>query len=357
MDMKNVRNAGEKMEELEKVGFDRKMKREASFLAEDDFIKEIKKGKNVEIMPIEEALKEYDLPKFFGRKDRYTKMVLEKRQTGYFIRVPEGKHVTMPVQTAFLLKSDKFNQILHNIIVLEENSRLDMISGCTATAFNGLHASITQYHLKKGSYLTYTMIHNWGENVEVYPRSSAYLEEGSTFISNYIALTPAKKIESNPIAILEKEAIARFYSILYARKNSDFDVGAIARLNGRNAKAEIISRIIAQDAKVISRGLIEGNAIETKGHMECSGMVMGKGIIHTIPELKSSVANVELSHEAAIGKLAEEQLNYLMARGIDEEEAKSLLIRGFLDVNIKGLPPHLNKAIERAIDLMATASI
>ena len=355
--MKIARNAGGMMEELEKVGFDRKMAREASFLAEDDFIKEIKKGKNVEIMPIEEAFKEYDLPKFLGKKDRYTKLVYEKRQTGYFIRVPEGKHVTMPVQTAFLLKSDGFDQILHNVIVLEENARLDMISGCMATAFNGLHASITQYYLEKGSYLTYTMIHNWGRNVRVYPRSSAYLEENATFISNYVALTPARKIESMPVAILERNAIARFYSILYARENSNFDVGAIAKLNGKGARSEIISRIIAQNAKVVSRGLIEGNAIQTKGHMECSGMVIGKGVIHTIPELKSSVDNVELSHEAAIGKLAEEQLNYLMARGIDEEEAKSLLIRGFLDVNIKGLPPHLNKAIARAIDLMAMASI
>lgn len=347
------------MDKLEKVGFDKRMDRAASFLVENDKIKEIKKKEKIEIIPIKDAIDKYGdfFFKLINKNEKYVKMVKEGTKNGYFIRIPKNMKVMLPVQTAFLLKEDKFEQILHNVIVVEENARLDMISGCASLPIKGLHASVTEFYLKRNSYLTYTMIHDWGNEIEVYPRSAAYLEENSTFISNYIALTSARIIQSMPIAILKENAITRFYSILYAKNESKFDVGAIAKLNGKGAKAEIISRVISDNSRVISRGLIEGNANGGKGHMECSGLIVGKGMIHTIPELKTNVENVDLSHEAAIGKIAEEQLNYLMARGIEEEEAKSLLIRGFLDISIKGLPPHLKMAISKTIDMMADSAI
>jgi len=344
-----------KMEELRKVGFDEKMKRSATFVVENDRVKKIERRYGIKIMPIEEAIEEYGDFRI-NMRDRYTKLIKEKRQTGYFIRVPKGKKIMVPAQTLFLLDKENFNQILHNVVFLEENARLDMVSGCTSSPVKGLHASITQYFMKENSYLTYTMIHNWSKKMEVYPRSVAYLDRNATFISNYIALTPVKKIQSNPLAILKSGAVARFYSIIYAREGSNFDIGATSKLNEENAKSEIISRIISHNSRVVSRGLIEGNANKTKGHMECSGMVIEKGKIRTIPELKSGAENVDLSHEAAIGKIAEEELTYLMARGINEEEARSLLIRGFLDIQIKGLPPHITHSINRVIDMMTSSA-
>ncbi len=346
------------MNALKQLGLDEKSA--GKFIMDNEIVTELKvENEAVEILPSSEAIEkygEYYFKAISPDKDKYTKMVSDGSVNGYFIRVKEGHTIDLPIQTAFVITDDGLKQLLHNVIVLEKNARLNILSGCLASAYRDMHVSVTEFYLDEGSYLTYTMIHNWARDTEVYPRTAAMLKKNATFISNYISLTRAKMIQSSPVAYLDENAIARFYSILYAKDDSKFDIGGIAKMNGEGSRSEIISRVISQDSDVVSRGLIEGNANHSKGHMECSGLLLGSGIIHTIPELKSSVENVDLSHEAAIGKLAEDELYYLMARGIVEDEAKSLLIRGFLDVGIKGIPPAIREQIDRAIDIMAVAS-
>jgi len=108
---------------------------------------------------------------------------------------------------------------------------------------------------------------------------------------------------------------------------------------------------VATKSTVISRGLIEGKNAGTKGHMECNGIILDdEAVIHAIPELKATYPETELSHEAAVGKIAGEQINYLMSRGLAEDEARALIIRGFLDVKIEGLPGSLQKVIDTMIE-------
>ncbi|MGD9143345.1 MAG: SufD family Fe-S cluster assembly protein, partial [Dehalococcoidia bacterium] len=96
---------------------------------------------------------------------------------------------------------------------------------------------------------------------------------------------------------------------------------------------------------------IEGNAPEVKGHLECRGLILGeKGGIHAIPELKGNLAGIDLSHEAAVGKIAEEEVEYLMARGLTRDEATATIVRGFLRVDIEGLPPMLAEELKRAVE-------
>lgn len=91
--------------------------------------------------------------------------------------------------------------------------------------------------------------------------------------------------------------------------------------------------------EVINRGFIGASAAPAKGHLECKGLILGGGRMHAIPELDSNQDGVELSHEAAVGKIAQEEIEYLMARGLDEDEAAATIVRGFLNVEIMGLPP------------------
>ena len=89
-----------------------------------------------------------------------------------------------------------------------------------------------------------------------------------------------------------------------------------------------------------------------KGHLECRGLILrGKGVIHAIPELKGTLADVDLSHEAAVGRIAEEEVEYLMMRGLTRDEATAAIVRGFLKVDIEGLPPQLNQELQRAIEM------
>jgi len=127
-------------------------------------------------------------------------------------------------------------------------------------------------------------------------------------------------------------------------------MGARVLLEGKGARGEILSRIVSEKSRVIARGYIEGANVGTKGHMECNGILLDDAAsIYAIPELKGAHPDTGLSHEAAVGKIAGEQLNYLMSRGIDEDTAKSLIVRGFLDVKIEGLPPTLQKSIDKMI--------
>ena len=100
----------------------------------------------------------------------------------------------------------------------------------------------------------------------------------------------------------------------------------------------------------MARGYIEGNAPEVKGHLECRGLILeGGGVIHAVPELKGMLADIDLSHEAAVGKIAQEEVEYLMARGLTRAEATATIVRGFLKVDIEGLPPMLGTELQRAI--------
>jgi hypothetical protein len=122
-------------------------------------------------------------------------------------------------------------------------------------------------------------------------------------------------------------------------------------LEARGCRTESISHAITTGGTIIARGYISGSAPDVKGHLECQGLILSeRGIIHAIPELEGQIAGVDLSHEAAIGKIAEEQLQYLMARGSTRAQATSAIVRGFLNVDIEGLPPQLDAQIKKAIE-------
>jgi len=193
------------------------------------------------------------------------------------------------------------------------------------------------------------MIHDWGENVCVRPRTAVHVEEGGVFISNYISLKPVGSLESNPVTYLEKDATARFNSILVAGKGSYMDVGSVVELKAPGARAEIISRAIAAGGTIISRGHLKSLVPGVKGHLECKGLILKDGLLHAIPELSGHTPGVELSHEAAVGKIDKREIEYLMARGLDEDEAVSTIVRGFLNVDIEGLPAELVARMDKAV--------
>ena len=128
-------------------------------------------------------------------------------------------------------------------------------------------------------------------------------------------------------------------------------------MNGENSSAEIVSRSISRGGKIVARGHLIGNSENVKGHLECKGMIIKNGVIHAIPELEARNPNVDLSHEAAIGKIAEDEIFYLMTRGLSRDEAVSMLVRGFMEINVKGLPEVLKREIDKAIELVERALI
>jgi hypothetical protein len=312
----------------------------------------------VEVLSIQKALEKYDgLPEYYWQavdkdKDEFTRAAAEKLHGGYFIRTEKGAKIEEPVQSCLFIKGQDVAQSVHNIIVVEEDSEVHIITGCATShkVRSALHLGISEFFIKKGGKLTFTMIHNWGDEVTVRPRTVGIVEEGGVFVSNYILLKPVKSVQSFPAIFLNgRGAVARFNSILVAPQGSHINSGNKIVLNAPETRGEIISRAITTGGTIIAPGVIEGNAVPVRGHLECKGLILNDGVIHAIPELKGTKSGVELSHEAAVGKIAQEEIEYLMARGLDEDEATSTIVRGFLNVDIMGLPKELKESIDKTI--------
>jgi Fe-S cluster assembly scaffold protein SufB len=314
----------------------------------------------LEVMSTTEALKKYDwLAQDYYWKassvdtDKYTAYAQLNPYHGYFIRALPNVEASFPIQACLFLKSSNLIQSQHNIIIAEEGSKLQIITGCATESVGdkGLHIGISEFYVKKNAQITFTMIHNWRQNVAVRPRTAAIVEENGKFLSNYICLKPVKDIQMYPKATLVgKNSLARYNSILYAHPGSNLDVGSKVILSGKGSRAEIIARAISHNGTIIARGNLRGETAPIKAHLECRGLILGeRGNIYAIPELEGCTEGVDMSHEAAVGKIAKEEIEYLMSRGLSSAEAQAAIVRGFLDVSIMGLPGVLKQEIDKAI--------
>ncbi|MFO8163952.1 MAG: SufB/SufD family protein [Thermodesulfobacteriota bacterium] len=350
-------------EQMLKAGVDVRAKnRSGTFVQKDlSVVHSSSSQEGIEIMDIDHAKETYPwLQDYWGKAvavnmDKYTARAELHQEHGYFIRSLPGAKSIYPLQACLYLEKDNLAQDVHNIVIAEEGSELHIITGCATGPHvrSGLHVGVSEFYIKKGAKLTFTMIHNWSEGVAVRPRSATIVEEGGLFLSNYVCMQPVGSLQMYPVAYLVGEgANALYNSILIATPGSEMDVGARVYLQAKNARSEIISRAITTGGKIIARGHIIGEVPEIKAHLECKGLILAdKGIIHAIPELEGHRKDVDLSHEAAVGKVAQEEIEYLMARGLSEGEATAIIVRGFLNVDIEGLPPELKREMDKAVEI------
>jgi len=353
--------ADEKIKEILKENFEAltssgieftKEKHSVNFFQQDDevlFSKSFLEG--LEILEIEKALKDSEVKNYLGKGFK----ILNKDYPtdicgGYFIRVKKSITVEIPIQACLFLKKRGFKQKVHNIVIVEEDAKVYIITGCVASQSSkeSFHLGISEFFIKKGGYLNFTMIHSWHKDVKVRPISVAVVEEGGNFVSNYICLKPVKEVVMYPTAVLKgRNSKASFNSLIMSHSDSYQDIGARVILKEANTQAEIISRSVSLGGKIVMRGHLKAESKDVKAHLECRGLVLSdKGSIHAIPELETRFKDVNLSHEAAIGKISKDEIEYLRSKGFNEKQAQSLIIRGFMDVDILGLPEFLKKEIK-----------
>ena len=320
----------------------------------------------LEVLPIVDALQ--TIPEFREQyywnliqpdEDQITQTIAAQEEPqGFFLRVKAGKKVSYPYQAALYLASANVAQCIHNVVVLEEGAELELITGCLThpQVESGVHFAVTETYIGKSAKLTNIMVHSWSQGVIVRPRAATTVGEDGVFISQYASLKTGADIVSNPSTYLNgKNASANFLSIILAEKGSKVSTGAMVYLNAEGTTAELKHRGVTTGGAVHQGGLMIGNA-DCKAHVDCSGMVMdpsGSGYIESIPGVRANHRDAKLSHEASIGKIAPEQVEYLMSRGFLEHEAISLIIRGFLGGEMPWLGEELNAAIQSIADIAA----
>ncbi len=350
---------------LGRVGIDIEDKdRAGSFYQFDStVVSVVAKQPGIEILSLEDAIDKYgdDIKEYYWNAvrvdtDKYTAVAELKGSGGYFIRVKKGHRIRIPIQACLLMQMQGSLQAPHNIIIAEENSEVSIVTGCTAMRETvGLHAGITEIYVGKHARVNYVMIHNWGEAMHIRPRTGVVVEEEGVFSSHYIAFTKLRTFQSMPVVVLKRNAKAYLSSIIALKGSAIADSGYLLNLEGEGSNGQIISRSITRDrSEIIARAKIVGLAKGVRGHIDCQGLLLSNNSeIITTPILEARFDDVSLTHEAAVGKLSEEKIIWLMARGFSRDEAEAILVRGFMRVELPELPEMLKSMIEQTTRMIA----
>lgn len=320
------------------------------------------KTSGMELMPIREALDKYKWLRdtYYWKavsieSDKITKEYMGLDPQGFFLRVHKGAKVKLPCQVALYIGEEKKSQYLHNVVIVEEDAELELITGCLTDPIvkSASHVSVDEQYIGKNAKLIQTMVHSWGEEVQVQPRSGTIVEDKGVYEHRFVVLRSPKKSVSKPNTYLNGQgASAKLTSVVLGSQESEIEVGGDVYLNGEKSSAELIHRGVSNGGQIYQSGLLIGKNT-CRAHVDCAGILLKEniGMIESIPGLHAYHPEAMMSHEASIGRVSPEQIEYLQSKGMREHEALTLLVRGFIGSETNGLGKALDDQITSMITL------
>jgi hypothetical protein len=291
---------------------------------------------NIKNSKVQKYIKQYELQE--NTFDEYT---------GYLINL--AKDSQSSIQTCFLTSQSGFEQNVRNVIIAEEDSQLEIFTGCLSNAHvqGNIHNAITDMFVGKNATMTFNMIHSWGETSKVFPKTRVHVEDGGVFISNYVVWEKVKEISSNPQAFVKDGGKAVMQSLVYSHPESKLDIGGKILLEGKQSRGEILSSVVSGGGNYKTVTEIVGKGDESRGHIECNAVLLDKvDNVETVPLLKAKNSSVQLSHEASIGKISKEEVEYLQTKGLSKDVARELIVKGFVNDSVKKMPSLIQEKIE-----------
>ncbi|ANU23822.1 Fe-S cluster assembly protein SufB [Planococcus donghaensis] len=282
---------------------------------------------------------------------------------GSFIYVPKGIKVESPLQAYFRINSENMGQFERTLIIVDEGASVHYVEGCTAPVYttNSLHSAVVEIIVKKDAYCRYTTIQNWANNVFNLVTKRAFVYENGTM--EWIDGNIGSKLTMKYPAVYLKGEGARgmTLSIAIAGKGQHQDAGAKMIHLAPNTSSSIVSKSISkQGGKVSYRGIVHfgRKADGARSNIECDTLIMdNQSTSDTIPYNEILNDNVSLEHEAKVSKVSEEQLFYLMSRGVSEQEATEMIVMGFIEPFTKELPMEYAVEMNRLIKFEMEGSI
>ena len=282
---------------------------------------------------------------------------------GSFIYVPPGIKVESPLQAYFRINSENMGQFERTMIIVDEGASVHYVEGCTAPVYttNSLHSAVVEIIVKKDAYCRYTTIQNWANNVYNLVTKRAFVDANGTM--EWIDGNIGSKLTMKYPAVFLKGEGARgmTLSIAIAGKGQHQDAGAKMVHLAPNTSSSIVSKSISkQGGKVSYRGIVHfgRKADGARSNIECDTLIMdNQSTSDTIPYNEIMNDNVSLEHEAKVSKVSEEQLFYLMSRGVSEQEATEMIVMGFIEPFTKELPMEYAVEMNRLIKFEMEGSI
>jgi Fe-S cluster assembly protein SufB len=282
---------------------------------------------------------------------------------GSFIYVPKGVHVDIPLQAYFRINTENMGQFERTLIIVDEDAYVHYVEGCTAPIYSSdsLHSAVVEIIVKKGGRCRYTTIQNWSNNVYNLVTKRAVAEEGATmeWVDGNIGSKLTMKYPA--VYLMGEHAKGETLSIAFAGEGQHQDAGAKMVHAAPNTSSSIISKSVARGGGRTSyRGLVQVNegAEHSQSIVKCDALLVDQiSRSDTYPYVDVREDDVSMAHEATVSKVSDDQLFYLMSRGMEEDEAMAMIVRGFVEPIAKELPMEYALELNRLIELQMEGAV
>jgi Fe-S cluster assembly protein SufB len=282
---------------------------------------------------------------------------------GSFVYVPKGVKVDVPLQAYFRINAKSFGQFERTLIIADEGSFVHYIEGCTAPVYttDSLHSAVVEIVARKGARVRYTTIQNWSNDVYnlVTKRAVAHEQATVEWVDGNIGSKRTMKYPS--IWLMGEGAHGEVLSIAFAGKGQEQDTGAKAVHAASHTSSVITAKSISRAGGIASyRGLLKVNEglHDVRSRVVCDALILdGLSATNTYPYMEIDSDDVSIEHEARVSRISEDQLFYLMSRGMSEQEASVMIVNGFLDPLVKQLPMEYAVELNRLIELEMEGSV
>ena len=333
-------------------------------------LKEEMSKQGIIFLDMDSGLREYPeiVQKYFGTvipstDNKFASLNSAVWSGGSFIYVPPGVDVKVPLQAYFRINAQNMGQFERTLIIADKGSRVHYIEGCTAPIYstNSLHSAVVELIALEGAYIRYTTIQNWAHNVFnlVTKRAMAHKNATVEWVDGNIG---SKLTMKYPCVYLVGEgAKGEILSIAFAGNDQHQDAGAKVIHAAPNTSSRITSKSISKaGGRATYRGLVKvyPNAVKSKVSVQCDALLIDEASrSDTYPTMEIDADDVRIEHEARVSKVAEEQLFYLTSRGLTPDEARLLIINGFIEPFTKELPMEYAVELNRLIELEMEGSV
>ena len=311
----------------------------------------------------EDIVKEYFATVIPAADNKFAALNSAVWSGGSFVYVPAGVHVDIPLQAYFRINAENMGQFERTLIIVEEGASVHYVEGCTAPVYssNSLHSAVVEIIVKKGGRCRYTTIQNWSTDVFnlVTKRALAYDNATMEWIDGNLGSKVTMKYPA--VYMMGPKAHGEILSIAFAGNGQHQDAGGKVVHAAPNTSSKIVSKSISKNGGRASyRGLLKvaKGAHHSRSNVVCDALLLDSDSrSDTYPYIEIDEDDVSVGHEASVSKIGEEQLFYLMSRGIDEDEAAAMIVGGFIEPLVKELPMEYAVEMNRLIQLQMEGSI
>ncbi len=324
----------------------------------------------VVFMGTDQALKEYPeiFKRYFGtvvppEDNKFAALNSAVWSGGSFVYVPKGVEVPLPLQAYFRINGENTGQFERTLIVVDEGAKVHYIEGCTAPIYStdSLHAAVVEVIALKGSKVRYTTIQNWSRDVYNLVTKRAHAHENAT-VEWVDANTGSRLTMKYPSIYLRGEgATAEVTSVAFAGHDQHQDTGAKAIHLAKNTRSRIVSKSVSKDGgRATYRGQLKVSpgATGVVASVRCDALLLDEeSRSDTYPYIDVQEDDTTMTHEATVGKVSQDQIFYLMSRGLTENEATNMIVQGFLEVFTKELPMEYAVEFNRLVKLEMEGSL